>query len=164
MRLVIMCNRPIVADDYGSFLDTKMIIGVVSGTTGESPAWQRAAEAGLPRTDFRQHEAENELLLALKRGEIDTTARGEVGNCYQQGLDAELVTIDFRDSGEGFVMSLDPAKTDSLKQIAEALANIQRSETIGFLQWTADHGGFPSCRGCKWATSSWWTSSAPARV
>jgi ABC-type amino acid transport substrate-binding protein len=127
---------------YKSFLDTKMIIGVVPGTTGESFAWQRAEEAGLPRSVFKQYFGEDELLAALKRGEIDAIARGEVGNRYQQGLDAELLTIDLRDFGEGFAMSLDPANTDFQKQFAEALASVTKSGTIGFVQWTANHGVF----------------------
>lgn len=128
--------------NYGSFVGTKMIIGVVPGTTGESFAWQRAAEAGLPRSVFRQYEGEDELLVALKRGEIDAIARGEVGNRYQQGLDAELLTIDLRDFGEGFAMSLDPANVDLQKQFAEALASITQGGTAGFRQWAADHGVF----------------------
>ena len=127
---------------YKSFVGTNMTIGVVPGTTGESFAWQRGAEVGLPRSVFRQHVGEDKLLAALKKGEIDAIARGEIGNRYQQTLDPSLLTIDFRDFGDRFAMSVDPANADLQKQLAEALAVITRDGKLGFLQWIDDPAVF----------------------
>lgn len=127
---------------YESFAKTDMTIGVVPGTTGETFAWRRGDEAGLPRSVFRQYAGEDELLAALKSGEIDAIARGEVGNRYQQSLDPSLLTIALRDFGEGFAMSIDPANSDLQKQLAEALAAITKDGKVGFRQWSDDPGVF----------------------
>lgn len=123
---------------YKSFPGTGMTIGVVPGTTGETYAWRRGAEVGLPRSVFRQYAGEDELLEALKKGKIDAIARGEVGNRYQQSLDPSLLTIDLRDFGEGFAMSIDPANVDLQNQLAETLASITRDGEVGFRQWSDD--------------------------
>lgn len=127
---------------YKSFAGTHMTIGVVPGTTGESFAWRRGAEAGLPTSVFRQYEGEDALLAALKSGEIDAIARGEVGNRYQQSRDPSLLTIDLRDFGEGFAMSIDPVNVDLQKQLAEALTSITKDGKVGFRQWSDDPGVF----------------------
>lgn len=127
---------------YGSFAGTSMVIGVVPGTTGASYAAQRAAEASLPPTVLRDYPSEDELLVALDRGEIQAIARGEIGNRYQQQLDPTLITIDLRDFGEGFAMALDPANATLPDALTDALAAVTDGGTIGYPQWSADPGVF----------------------
>lgn len=91
---------------------------------------------GLPRSIFRQYAGENELLLALKSGEIDSIARGEIGNRYQQGLDHSVLTIDLRDFVEGFAMSIDPTNVDLQKHLAEALKLATKDGALDFRQWS----------------------------
>jgi ABC-type amino acid transport substrate-binding protein len=121
---------------YKSFAGTKMIIVVVPGTTGETFAWLRGKEVGLPGSVFRQYAGENELLLALKSGEIDAIARGEIGNRYRQGLDHSVLTIDLRDFGEDFAMSIDPTNVDLQKHLAEALKLATKDGALDFRQWS----------------------------
>lgn len=127
---------------YRSFVGANMTIGVVPGTTGESFAWLRGADVGLPRQVFRQFAGENQLIAALKRGEIAAIARGEIGNLYQQARDPFLVTVDRRDFGEGFAMSVDPGNIGLQRQLAEALLLITKNGKIGFLQWINNPGIF----------------------
>lgn len=113
-----------------------MIIVVVPGTTGETFAWLRGKEVGLPGSVFRQYPGENELLLALKSGEIDAIARGEIGNRYRQGLNHSVLTIDLRDFGEDFAMSIDPTNVDLQKHLAEALKLATKDGALDFRQWS----------------------------
>ena len=115
-----------------------MIIGVVPGTTGESYAQQRAEEAGLPPSVLKQYPSEAELLVALRSGEIDAIARGEIGNDFQQSQDPSLMTIARRDFGEGFAMSVDPANVELQTALADAIARTTENGTLGFPQWLAD--------------------------
>ena len=121
--------------DYSSFAGTSMVIGVVPGTTGESYARQRAQEAGLPMSALRQYPSEAELLPALRSGEIDAIARGEIGNRYQQSLDPTLVTIALRDFGEGFAISVDPANQELQSALADGIDTVTKGGTIGYQQW-----------------------------
>lgn len=123
---------------YGSFAGTDMLIGVVPGTTGESYARQRAAEAALPGSVFREYPSEDELLPALRSGAIDAIARGEIGNRYQQTLDPTLVTIDLRDFGESFAMALDPSNTILPGALGDALDVVREGGTIGYTDWLND--------------------------
>jgi polar amino acid transport system substrate-binding protein len=123
---------------YSSFAGTGMIIGVVPGTTGESYARQRAAEAGLPDSVFREYPSEDELLPALRADEIDAIARGEIGNRYQQLLDPALLTIDLRDFGESFAMALDPSNPDLPAALAGALDVVRAGGAIGYPEWLHD--------------------------
>jgi polar amino acid transport system substrate-binding protein len=125
---------------YASFAGTDMVIGVVPGTTGESFAKQRAQEAGLPMTVLRQYPSEAELLPALRSGEIDAIARGEIGNRHQQAQDPSLVTIDPRDFGEGFAMSVDPSNGQLQTALAQALDAVTKDGAIGYPQWVQDPG------------------------
>lgn len=123
---------------YSSFAGTTMVIGVVPGTTGESYARQRAAEAALPDSVFRVYPSEDELLPALRAGAIDAIARGEIGNRYQQTLDPSMVTIDLRDFGESFAMALDPANPDLHAALAGALDTVREHGAIGYSDWLND--------------------------
>ncbi|MBU3750659.1 MAG: amino acid ABC transporter substrate-binding protein [Mycobacterium sp.] len=123
---------------YRSFAGTAMAIGVVPGTTGESYARQRAAEAGLPETVFRSYPSEDDLLPALKSGVIDAIARGEIGNRYQQSLDPSLLTIDLRDFGESFAMALDPANPGLPDALARTLNEVRAGGALGYPEWLID--------------------------
>ena len=127
---------------YASFVGTTMVIGVVPGTTGESFARQRAAEAGLSMSAIRQYPSEAELLPALQSGEIDAIARGEIGNRYQQAQDPSLLTIDSRDFGEGFAMSVDPANAQLLTALTDGLESVTKGGSIGYKEWVSNPGVF----------------------
>lgn len=124
--------------DYPSFAGTDMVIGVVPGTTGESYAQQRAEEAGLPPTVLRQYPSEAELLVALRDGEIDAIARGQIGNEYQESQEPSVVTIARRSFGEGFAISVDPANAELQAALAQAIAQATKDGTVGYPEWLAD--------------------------
>ena len=124
--------------DYASFAGSDMVIGVVPGTTGESYAQQRAKEAGLPPTVLQQYPSEAELLTALRNGEIDAIARGEIGNEYQESKDPSVVTIARRSFGEGFAISVDPANAELQTALAQAIARATKDGTVGYREWRAD--------------------------
>ena len=128
--------------DYPSFAGTGMIIGVVPGTTGESYAQQRAREAGLPSSVIREYPSEAELLEALRSGEIDAIARGEIGNEYQESQDASLVTIALRNFDEGFAMSVDPANGELQAALAQAIAQTTKNGALGYREWLANPAVF----------------------
>jgi len=121
---------------FPSFAGTSMVIGVVPGTTGAMYARQRADEASLPATVLREYPSEDELLPALKAGEIQAIARGEIGNRYQQQLDPALLTIDLRDFGEGFAMALDPANATLPDALSRTLIEVSDGGAVGYPQWS----------------------------
>lgn len=127
---------------YHSFLNTKMKIGVVPGTTGESFAHIRAEEANLPNSVFVQYPSESALLPALRKGLIDAIARGEIGNEYQASLDPSFMTIAKKDFKEGFAFSVDGKNKKLVTDLNAAILKITDNNKINYAAWWKDHQVF----------------------
>lgn len=127
---------------YEDFKNSHRKIGVVPATTGEEFAYQRAKAAGLSSSVIVHYASESQLLPALKRGDIDAIARGEVGNEYQASIDSDVVVIAKKDFGEGFSFVVNPAKPELLSALNSAINTVTQAGKIGFSAWLKNHDVF----------------------
>ena len=127
---------------YQSFRHTQMKIGVVPGTTGEQFAHLRAQAEGLTAAVFKQYPSESELLPALRNGNIDAIARGEIGNEYQSSLSPDLVTIAKKDFKEGFALAVASGNKKLLLKLDHAIREVTDNHKITYPVWLKNHDVF----------------------
>jgi ABC-type amino acid transport substrate-binding protein len=127
---------------YQSFKNTAMKIGVVPGTTGEQYAHVRAMENGLPASVFIQYRSESELLPALKNGEIDAIARGQIGNEHQQKIDKSFISIANKSFCEGFSFAVNKSNPLLLNELNKAILQITDNGKIAYKHWVENHNVF----------------------
>lgn len=111
--------------DYDDLDEERDIVGVVPGTTGEQYAILRATEAEKrPERLIRGYPSEDDLVPALRAGEITAIARGVPGNLHQAELDPALAVTARRDFGERFSFAIHPRNARLRARIDAALGAI----------------------------------------
>ena len=125
-------------ENYRSFLNTPMKIGVLGNSTGEKFGLTQAKEVGLDSSHFSRYDTENALIEALMKEEVHAIARGTFGNEYLETVNPEVITIEKKSFGETLAYASNIQNKILGDSLDEAIDYFTSDGRISYADWFAN--------------------------